>query len=346
MHHVIFTLMQISLANLKKKELILRSTDKLDDLNNTVGLQGYWIDFSDYDSETLKSIGEKFSINSLTLEDISVGKQRIKVEDYTDYLFAVTKGVYTTVSEQFSYVTEEIFMILTQGSILTFHKSPSQIIKHATETVRNRASTMKSDMIFQSVVIYTIFDFSVDSFYTVLSDIENWLDSMRGEVLDFESLKASTLDDVRDLMSLISRARREMSELRIMLTQHRDVTSLAERGAVKFISLEITSSFRDIYDHTFQLIETLDSYMSRTGDVRDLYFTLRSAFTDNILRLLTIVATIFLPLTFLTGFYGMNFTKGYLQPGTSSEIGFLALIAAMIIMPAILLLLFRRRGWL
>lgn len=338
--------MQISQVALRKKELTISKLSNLDDMGDTSQMQGYWIDFSDFDPDDLKSIGEKFGIDSLTLEDISVGKQRIKVEDYSDYLFAVSKGVYTTEGEQFKYHTEEIFMVLAQRFVLTFHRLPSQIIKHVTETVKNRSKTMKGESIFTSVVIYTIFDFSVDSFYTSLSDIENWLDSMRGEVLDFETLKASTLDDVRDLMSLIAMARREMSELRIMLTQHRDVTSLAERGAIKFISLEITSSFRDIYDHTFQLIETVDSYMSRTGDVRDLYFTLRSAFTDNILRLLTIVATIFLPLTFLTGFYGMNFTKGYLQPGTSTEFGFFALIASMIIMPAVLLLLFKRRGWL
>lgn len=344
--HYILISMQISLASLKRKDFSIRTMGDLDGLGDLTLLQGQWIDFSDYDSGDLKTVGEKFGIDSLTLEDISVGKQRIKVEDYSEYLFAVSKGVYTMKSEQFGYITEEIFIVLTQKNILTFHKSESQIIKHAGEAMKNRARTIKNEGIFTSAIVYTIFDFSVDSFYTALSDIENWLDNMRSEVLDFASLKASTLDDVRDLMSLISRARREMSELRVMLTQHRDVTSLAERGAVKFISMEITPSFRDIYDHTFQLIETVDSYMSRTGDVRDLYFTLRSAFTDNILRLLTIVATIFLPLTFLTGFYGMNFTNGYLQPGTSTPFGFYALIASMILMPAILLLLFKRRGWL
>lgn len=337
--------MRITLAIPQKKDLTVRNLESLDELGEAERNRAFWIDITEYDQENLKTIGEKFNIDPLTTEDIFVGKQRIKVEDYPDYLFAVTKGVKNRAGTEFEYDTDEIFMILTQNNIISLHKNPSNILKHATETIRNKVKSLKGESLFASLVLHTLYDFSVDSFYTTLSDVENWLDSMRSEVLDFDSLKASTLSDVKDIMSMISRARREMSELRMILTQHRDVVSLAERGAVKFVSIGISPSFRDIYDHTFQLIETVDSYMSRTGDVRDLYFTLRSAFTDNILRLLTIVATIFLPLSFLTGFYGMNFTVGYLQPGTSTSYGFYALITFMVILSATLLLFFRKRGW-
>ena len=140
--------------------------------------------------------------------------------------------------------------------------------------------------------------------------MENWLVSVRVDLLDFNNITSKELNNLKNIMSFISRARSEMGNLRITLTQHRDVMSLAQNDAIKFLSPDLSSDFRDVYDHTFQMIEALDSYTLRAGDIRDLYFTLKSAFTDNILRLLTIVATIFLPLTFLTGFYGMNFTPG------------------------------------
>lgn len=338
--------MQITISNPVKKDLSVSIHTDTKDLDGISLDQGYWIDIEDYDTELLKTVGEKFNIDPLTLEDISVGNQRIKIEDYPDYIFAVSKGVMVETASQFEYAKDEIFIVLFQKSIITFHKKPSSVVTHVRETLKNRLKTAKKEPLFTSLVIHLTFDFSVDSFYSTLSDIENWLVSVRTEVLDFDSLKASALSDVKGIMSLISRARREMSELRIMLSQHRDVMSLAERGTLKFVAVEMMSDFRDIYDHTFQLIETVDSYMLRTGDVRDLYFTLRSAFTDNILRLLTIVATIFLPLTFLTGFYGMNFTAGFYQPGSGTSVGFYIMVVIMVAMAGTLMILFKRRGWL
>lgn len=338
--------MQYTVSKPVRKELSISQHEDLAALEEFNQQKGLWLDFQSYDQETIREIGRTLGIDPLTIEDISVGRQRIKIEDYQDYVFGVSKGVHTLEGVNFEYEVDEIFIVLTQNNVVTFHKDPSMTINKVTETLKNRIRTLKNESIFTSMVMYLVFDFSVDSFYTALSNIENWLVSLRTEILEFDSLKASALTDVKGLMSHISRARREMSELRIMLTQHRDVMSLAERGTLKFLSINLMSAFRDVYDHTFQLIETVDSYVLRTGDVRDLYFTLRSAFTDNILRLLTIVATIFLPLTFLTGFYGMNFTQGFFQPGSSSVYGFLALVVTMLLIAGVLLTLFRRRGWI
>lgn len=338
--------MEIKVSSSVKKTLSVQQISETSELQGIPQKKGIWIDFQSYDQESLKQVGEIFALDPLTLEDILVGGQRIKVEDYNEYVFAVSKGVQVAEGKEFEYPTDEIFIVLTQNNILTFHKAPSKILENVTGTLKNRIKTIKSADFLTSLVMYLIYDFSVDSYYSALSDIENWLVSLRTEIMDFDSLKASALSDVKGLMTHISRARREMSELRIMLSQHRDVMSLAERGTLKFLSISLMSAFRDIYDHTFQLIETVDSYMLRTGDVRDLYFTLRSAFTDNILRLLTIVATIFLPLSFLTGFYGMNFSSGFLQPGTGSIYGFYGLVVLMIIVAGTLLAFFRRRGWI
>ncbi len=338
--------MRAVLYSISRKELSSRDLTSIEDLKALSAQESYWLDVQDFDAESIKAIGEFFTLDPLTLEDIGTGKQRIKTEDYQNYIFSVSKGVAKSSGGNFEYSVEEIFLVLFEKNIVTFHKDSSTIVNHSLDSLKNRAKTLKKESLLNSVVFHTIYDFSVDSFYTVLSEIENWLVSMRSEVLDFDSLKASDISDVKGLLALISKARREMSELRIMLSQHRDVVSLAERGSVKFLSVDLMPAFRDVYDHTFQLIETVDSYTLRTGDVRDLYFTMRAAFTDNILRLLTIVATIFLPLTFLTGFYGMNFTAGFTQPGSGSFVGFWALVAGMVALASVLMVLFKKRGWL
>ena len=337
--------MRAILSSISHKELSSKELTNNEDLKSVAEQDNCWLDVQDFDADTLKSLGEFFSLDPLTLEDIGSGKQRIKTEDYQTYIFSVSKGVVNSGKDDFEYSVEEIFLVLSEKKILTLHKGNSTIVTHTLDSLKNRAKTLKKEAILNSLVFHTIYDFSVDSFYTVLSEIENWLVSIRSEVLDFDYLKAKDISDVKNLLGLISKARKELSELRIMLSQHRDVVSLAERGSVNFLSVDLMPAFRDVYDHTFQLIETLDSYMLRTGDMRDLYFTMRAAFTDNILRLLTIVATIFLPLTFLTGFYGMNFTAGFSQPGTGSIAGFWAMVVFMISMVVVLLVLFKRRGW-
>ena len=305
----------------------------------------FWVDVEGFTQDFLNYIEKRFSIDPLTVEDINTGKQRVKVEDYPGYTFMVSKNVTKTGKDEFSYDTEEIFLILMEKGILTFHLKPSSVVQHSMDSIVNRADAIMKEENFPSMVMHHVFDFSVDSFFSALSDMENWLVSVRVDLLDFDNITSRELNDLKNIMSFISRARSEMGNLRITLTQHRDVMSLAQNDAIKLLSPDLSHDFRDIYDHTFQMIEALDSYTLRAGDIRDLYFTLRSAYTDNILRLLTLVATIFLPMTFLTGFYGMNFTQGFYEPGSSSIYGFYGMVVIMLLIPSILLLIFRKRGW-
>ena len=337
--------MKITVSRLSGKEIEISSKTDISELDSIKFEDLFWVDVEDFNQEFLNYIEKRFSIDPLTVEDINSGKQRVKTEDYPGYTFLVSKNVVKAGENSFSYDTEEIFLILMENGILTLHKKPSTIVKHSMDSIDNRAKRVKNIKNFPSLVMHQIFDFSVDSFFSALSDMENWLVSVRVDLLDFNNITSKELNDLKNIMSFISRARSEMGNLRITLTQHRDVMSLAQNDAIKFLSPDLSSDFRDVYDHTFQMIEALDSYTLRAGDIRDLYFTLKSAFTDNVLRLLTIVATIFLPLTFLTGFYGMNFTPGFFQPGTTSIYGFYLMVIAMVLISVILLAIFRKRGW-
>ena len=337
--------MKITVSKLSGKEVEVSSNNDISELDKIKPEDLFWADIEEFDQEFLNYIEKRFSIDPLTVEDINSGKQRVKTEDYPGYTFLVSKNVIKAEGNNFSYDMEEIFLILMEKGILTLHMKPSTIVQHSMDSIGNRTKKIKKDKNFPSLVMHQIFDFSVDSFFSALSDMENWLVSVRVDLLDFDNITSKELNDLKNIMSFISKARSEMGNLRITLTQHRDVMSLAQNDAIKFLSPDLSPDFRDVYDHTFQMIEALDSYTLRAGDIRDLYFTLRSAFTDNILRLLTIVATIFLPLTFLTGFYGINFTQGFFEPGTSSIYGFYAMVVVMLLISVILLAMFRKRGW-
>ncbi len=336
--------MQITFSSVSEGELNSKIIGEIRDLNELCKQNNYWVDMEGYDPETLKTIVQIFPLNPLTVEDLENVTDRIKIDEFPDYIYSVSKGVVAQ-GDNFVFKRDEIYMVLSENNVITFHKEKSEIVNHCMNSMRNRMKSVSKNIPLNSLVLQSIYDFSVDSFFSVLSNIEQWISSMSGQATDFDSIKSSDIKGVRNLMFLIARARREMGELRIMLSQHRDVMALAERGTIKYISVDLMPAFRDVYDHTFQLIETLDSYMMRTSDLRDLYFTMRAAFTDNILRLLTIVATIFLPLTFLTGFYGMNFTEGFYEPGSATIYGFYTMVAVMLTIAGTLLIVFRKKGW-
>ncbi|MCL4332429.1 MAG: magnesium transporter CorA family protein [Candidatus Thermoplasmatota archaeon] len=305
-----------------------------------------WIDVSEYTKEDIDRASGILSLDPLTAEDILEGGQRVKVDEYSDYVYLVSKGVSSAQESGLEFTMDEISIVIRENLLVTFHEKPSMIIENVSRAVLNATQEPGKDNYFSTVILHLIYDFSVDSFYEIASSVDSWLLSTGGDILDIDSMKASDLAEMKNLMRYISRARRRLNDLRIVMTQFRDVTSMLQHGSVKFVTASIGPQFRDIYDHTFQLIETLDSYMLRTSDLRDLYFTLRAAFTDNILKFLTIVATIFLPLTFLTGFYGMNFTSGFYQPGSSSIYGFYGMVAVMMGIGAFLAAYFRKKGWL
>ncbi len=154
------------------------------------------------------------------------------------------------------------------------------------------------------------------------------------------------MENVVSIVTTIGGVRRKLMNLRRSLTPTRDMLGMVMRGAVPFVADSNLRSFRDVYDHSFQLLETIDNDRDRTSDVRDLYISLHSASTDNTIKVLTLVATIFLPLTLLAGIYGMNFSPGFFQPGSGDPRGFYVMILAMIIISLGLVYWSKRSGWI
>ncbi len=207
--------------------------------------------------------------------------------------------------------------------------------------VRARPSSPTADYLF-----YLFLDATVDFTNPILDTLEDRIEDFDRRAVHFYEQRKKSLRDVGNTISSVGGVRFQLMILRRILAPTRNMVSMMMRGEVPFISDDSLRNFRDIYDRTFQLIETIDSFRDRTSDVRDLYISLLTASTDSIVRYLTVVATIFLPLSLLAGIYGTNFTAGFFEPGSGSPAGFYAFTAISAAIAILLFLAFRRRGWI
>jgi magnesium transporter len=195
-------------------------------------------------------------------------------------------------------------------------------------------------------LFYIFLDFAVDAYYPILDEVENRLEELDKQAATTFKTRVKRMENVITIITTIEAVRKRLMTLRHSLTPTRDMLGMVMRGAVPFVADTSLRNFRDVYDHSFQLLETIDNDRDRTSDVRDLYISLHSASTDNTIKVLTLVATIFLPLTLLAGIYGMNFSPGFFQPGSSDPLGFYILILAMFVISLGFLYYFKRSGWI
>ena len=196
------------------------------------------------------------------------------------------------------------------------------------------------------LLFYVFLDFAIDAFYPTLDSTEDEIEDLEKQALDIFKTRKNRLRNINQVMTMMGGLRSELMTFRKELSPMRDMLGLIMRGSVPFIQDSSLRNFRDIYDHTFQLIETIDADRDRTSDVRDLYISLLAASTDNIMKLLTIVATVLLPLELLAGIYGMNFTAGFFEPGSGVWYGFYILVIGMAVIAVGLTYMFRRAGWI
>ena len=302
-----------------------------------------WVDVESPTEKELADLGRRFSLDSYALEDVAHRHQRPKLEDCGGNVFGVVH-VPARVSHRVD--VSELFVFFSKEWLITVHSGDPGLIHAVESRVRTRGLAPLSANPTPDLLFYIFLDFAVDAYYPLLDEIEDQLEALDKQAISAFKTRAKRVENVVTISSAVGGVRKSLMTLRRSLTPTRDMLGTVMRGAVPYVADSSLRNFRDIYDHSFQLLETIDNDRDRTGDVRDLYISLQTASTDNIIKLLTIVATIFLPLTLLAGIYGTNFTAGFFEPGSGSALGFYSLIVAMLAIAALLLLSFRRSGWL
>ena len=291
-----------------------------------------WIDVEGvHQVETIRSLGEAYNLHPLVLEDIVNTVQRPKVEDYDDYLFVVVKMLLPLPDNDFA--TEQLSLVLGKGYLLTFQEGiqgdPFEPIRERIRSGKGRMRSMGPDYL-----LYTLLDAVVDRYFTVL---ENF-----GEQLVAIEEAIALHPHPRSLVQL-NDLKKELIYLRKSIWPLREVLSFLERDDTELISDATRLFLRDVHDHAVQTIDTVETFRDLLSGMLDLYLSTISNRTNEIMKFLTIIGTIFIPLTFVVGLYGMNFKY---MPELEWHYGYFAVLGLMVTMTVGMVLYFKHRRWL
>jgi len=280
--------------------------------------------------EKISAIGEAFALHSLTLEDILNTGQRAKMEEFDDYLFLI--GKILSFDEATDMVQEKHFcLVLMQHLVLSFHEVGANIFGPVENRLRKGAGKIRKKN--ADYLAYTLFDSMVDNYFLVLETIGYQIEEVEDEILT---------DPSRDSLERLHLLKREITILRKSVWPVREVTNSLVRSDVYFVQEDSLKYFMDIYDHTMQIIETIEAFRDVTSSLYDMYLSTVSHRMNQVMKVLTVIATIFIPLTFVVGIYGMNFRY---MPELEWKWGYFATLAIMAVLGIGMALYFKKKDW-
>jgi magnesium transporter len=281
--------------------------------------------------DNIEQVGKHLKIHPLVLEDIMHTGQRPKMEDFDNYLFVVIKMLQYDEKEN-ETKTEQVSLILGTNYVISFQEDEGDVfdlIRERIKTDRGRTRKMGADYL-----AYTLIDAIVDNYFMVLEKIGE-----RIEDIEDELVKNPTPEVLHTIHSL----KRELIYLRKSVWPLREVISRLERWESPLIDKSIDIYMRDVYDHTIQVIDALETFRDMLSGMLDIYLSSVSNRMNEVMKVLTIIATIFIPLTLVTGIYGMNFKY---MPELEAPWGYPMVYVVMLVVSGVMLMYFRRKRWL
>jgi magnesium transporter len=281
--------------------------------------------------DIVEKIGTHFGLHPLVMEDIVHTEQRPKMEDFESYIYLVIKML--QFDDDTSVVTsEQVSIILGSGFVLSFQEVEGDTFDHVRERIRNSKGRIRSAG--ASYLAYALMDSIVDNYFVVLEKIGEYLEVLEEDMI--ENPTPAILQDIHMIKKEIIYLRRSVWPLREVINNlDRSESPLVEKVTVVFL--------KDLYDHTIRIIETAETYRDITSGIMDVYLSSVSNKMNEVMKTLTIIATIFIPLTFIAGVYGMNFEH---MPELDWEWGYLAALTIMATISVSMLIYFRRKRWL
>jgi len=284
-----------------------------------------------HDVALLEAIGSKYGLHPLSLEDIANTGQRPKLEEYDGYLYLVARMI-TPADAAGAIASEQISFVLARGLVLTFQETVGDVfdpIRQRIRTAKGRIRKMGADYL-----AYSLLDAIVDHYFVVLERVGESLQLLEDQVV---------LRPAPQMLQRIHRQKRNMVTLRRSVWPLREVVNSLERGESALIAKPTRLFLRDVYDHTIQVVDTVETYRDVIAGLLDIYLSSVSNRMNQVMKTLTIIATIFMPLTFLAGVYGMNFQY---MPETRWHYGYFIALGVMTVLGVLMFLAFRRKRWL
>lgn len=277
----------------------------------------------------IETVGQEYNLHPLLLEDVLNTEQRPKSEEYKDHLFFTLKTLNEIEGDEINY--EQISFVLGHNYLLSFQEKEGDLFGQ----LRDRMKLPDSKLRLKGIdyLFYRLIDTIIDGYYIVLEHVGERLENMEEKVYQ---------DPSQEMHLEIQDMKKELIYLRKTVYPLREAIKMTMTEP-KFISDDTRRYFTDVYDHTVQVIETIESYRDMAASLIDTYMTSINNKMNEVMQVLTIIATIFIPLTFVVGVYGMNFEN---MPELSWKYGYPAVWVIMILLTLGMIIYFRKKRWL
>jgi magnesium transporter len=282
--------------------------------------------------DIIEKIGTHLGIHPLTMEDILNTGERPKLDEFEDHAFIILKMLYHGKIKN-EITAEQVSMILGKNYVVTFQETIGDVFDPIRERLKGGKGRMRK--MGSDYLAFALIDAIVDNYFVVLESIGE-----RMELLEVAAVEAASRQTLRE----IHRLRSELLFLRKVIWPLREVISCLERSESELVREATKVYLRDVYDHAIQVIDNVETYRDMFSSMLEVYVSSVSNRMNEIMKVLTIIATIFIPLTFIAGVYGMNF--GLQMPPLDWDYGFLAIILLDLVVSLIMLAYFRRRKWI
>jgi magnesium transporter len=294
------------------------------------------------DIDAIRAIGEIFELHSLALEDIVNTHQRSKLDEYDDHFLIIARMPSATDDVH----TEQLAIVLGDGYVLSFEERPSGVLDHVEGRLPHDGSRIRTNG--ADYLASCLIDVALDRYFPVLEHYGEIVEELEDILIKQLAGRASVGTDGR-LATQIHDAKRDLLALRRTIWPAREMLGALSRSEGRFISDRTRLYLRDSYDHAIQLMDLVDTYRDIASGLVDVYLSSLSTRMNEVMKTLTIIATIFMPLGFIAGLYGMNFDPSrspWNMPELEWRFGYLFALAVMCVVVGTMLLYFRRNGWL
>jgi len=307
----------------------IKSAEEIDPFTDTP--QVTWVSVCGlHETDFLKQVGEKFKIHPLVLEDILNTDTRPKIEVTDDYLFIVMK-LLTFNAEQKILETEQVSFILGRTFLFSFSERTDDIFNPIKDRIKGQLGKIRKRG--SDYLLYALMDIVVDHYFLALEKIEERIEILDDEVIN--NTDKSHIESIYNLRNLLLIIRRAIWPFREIISQMiKDDSDLLDDSIEPYL--------RDLYDHTIHITESIEQQREITNSLMEIYLSMMSNKMNEVMKVLTVIATIFIPLTFIVGIYGMNFPN---MPEMRWPWAYFALWGVMITVVLFMVFYFRRKNW-
>ncbi len=324
---------RIRITNYTESSFEEKEAKKIEEAFNFSSKPGItWINIDGLQKvENIEKIGKHYNLHPLTLEDIANTEQRPKIEDFENYIYIVLRMLQYDQKEN-EITSEQLSVVLGSNLVISFQENEGDVFNPIRDRLRNDKGKIRK--MGADYLVYTLIDAVVDNYFTVLEKMGAKIEDIEDQLI--ANPQPATVQTIHNL-------KRQSIALRKSVWPLRELVNNLERCESGLIKETTDIYLRDVYDHTIQVIDSVETFRDTLAGMLDIYLSSVSNRMNEVMKVLTIIATIFIPLTLIAGIYGMNFAY---MPELNSIWGYPLVLLSMVIITIGMLFYFRKKKWI